>query len=356
MKTKLKIILLGVIFLAVLISFFYHREKEPKPATATQISNANATFEQNTLLSTVDQQQTNVNTEPSAAAAALQPSQNNSVTPQNKFRALVENKNTLINFWGLVVDQDGNPLEGVKINGNTRTWYVTDTLGFDSRFPKVSATSDAKGKFEILNASGDDLTLKMEKSGYQLEPNAKLGFGYHTSERFSANPNSPIVFKMWNTNIHEQLITGEKRFHIVPDGRPYTIDLIKGTIAESGEGNLKVWIKYQTNVTGSQLYDWSSEIDATNGGLLQETNAYSSMYSAPVEGYIPTFQYPSHPQQIKVGQRGSTRPLRFYVKLRNGQEYGRITIELIAPYNDQIPGMIHVQYAINPTGSRILKP
>jgi hypothetical protein len=161
---------------------------------------------------------------------------------------------------------------------------------------------------------------------------------------------------MWKTNVHEQLITGTKRFHIVPDGRPYIIDLLKSTIAESGEGDLKVWIKYQADVIGGQMYDWSSEIAVINGGLLQGTDAYSSMYSAPIEGYIPTFQYPQHPQQIKSGQRGSTRPLRFYVKLRNGQEYGRVTIELIAPYNDQIPGMINLQYVINPTGSRILRP
>jgi hypothetical protein len=32
-----------------------------------------------------------------------------------------------------------------------------------------------------------------------------------------------------------------------------------------------------------------------------------------------------------------------------------LTIELIAPYNDQIPGMIDIQYAINPSGSRILR-
>jgi hypothetical protein len=35
--------------------------------------------------------------------------------------------------------------------------------------------------------------------------------------------------------------------------------------------------------------------------------------------------------------------------------YGRASIEIMAYYNKQIPGLIHLQYAINPTGSRILK-
>jgi hypothetical protein len=252
-----------------------------------------------------------------------------------------------------MIDQDGNPLGGVKITGNTRTWYVTGTLNFDSHFPEFNTESDVNGKFEIHNASGDVLTIKyLEKEGYEPEPGALRGFGYNTSERFSPDPNNPIIFKMWKTNIHERLITGDKRFHIVPDGRTYVIDLAKGTIAESGEGDLKVSIKYPQQVIRGQLYDWLSEIDVINGGLLEETDPRSSMFSAPIDGCVPSFQYN---QQIKGGQRGSTGQHRFYVKLKNGQEYGRITIELRAPYNDDIPGIIHIQYTINPSGSRILR-
>ena len=330
MKPIIKFILLCTIGLAVLTLWFHHREIDLKPSVAAQISNTNTLSEQNVLASRAGKQQTNTNTGASAIAAATKPTQTNSVTLQEKFRALVENKNTAINFWGLVIDQDENPLGGVTISGNTRTWYVTDTLGFDSRFPKVSAVSDANGKFSILNASGDDLTIKIQKTGYELEPKTKRGFGYNTSERFSANQNSPIVFKMWKTNIHEQLIIGEKRFHVVPDGQPYIIDLMRGTIAKSGEGDLKVWIKYQIKAIGGQLYDWSSGIDVIDGGLLEENDAFSSMYFAPVGGYSPTFQYPEQPQQIRGGQRGSTHSRRFFVKLRNGQEYGRIYIELFA--------------------------
>jgi hypothetical protein len=46
---------------------------------------------------------------------------------------------------------------------------------------------------------------------------------------------------------------------------------------------------------------------------------------------------------------------RFYLTLKNGKEYGRFSVELFAPYNDQIPGLIDIKYAINPSGSRILR-
>jgi len=139
----------------------------------------------------------------------------------------------------------------------------------------------------------------------------------------------------------------------VPDGRPYIIDLLKGTITVSGEGDLKVWVKRPDSIVFGQRYDWSCEVDVVNGGLLEENNRYSSMFSAPADGYVDIFQFE---QKIGSGWGDSTGAKRFYVKLSNGREYGRISIELFAYYNDQIPGMIHLQYAINPTGSRILKP
>jgi hypothetical protein len=157
---------------------------------------------------------------------------------------------------------------------------------------------------------------------------------------------------MWSTNIHEQLITGEKKFHIVPDGRAYFINLTDGTISESGEGDLKVWVKRPDQIAYGKRYDWSCEMDAINGGFLQETDANSSMYSAPADGYVSLFQFE---QKIGSGWGDSTGTQRFYVTLKNGQEYGRISIELYAYYNNQIPGMIRLSYVINPSGSNILR-
>ena len=354
MKNYLKIMLLCAIALSVvLILWLGNREKEPKPTSLAQMSNTNISSAHNFIAPRAEMQQKNTNTIASSANGAPKSSQTNSVTSEEEIRPLVEDKNVPINFWGAVVDQDGNPLEGVKIAGYTRTWYMTQTLNFDSRFPEVSAVSDSGGKFEIHDAAGDVLTIKyLKKEGYEPEPGALRGFGYNTAERFSSDPNNPIVFKMWRTNIHEQLIVGDKRFHIIPDGRAYVIDLAKGTIAESGGGDLKVWIKYPEQVARGQLYDWLSEIVVIDGGILEETDPYSSMFSAPVGGYIPSFQYN---QQIKGGQRGSTGSHRFYLSLQNGQKYGRITIEIRAPYNDDIPGLVHIQYAINPSGSHVLR-
>jgi len=356
MKTNLKIILLCAVFLVIILILWLTRgENELKPSSLSQFPATNIPSAHLPAISQTNGQQTNKGT--TAIPSITNSSQLNPPAPERTLQTLVEGKNKSIDFWGMVMDQDGNPLPGVKVIGNTRTWYVTATMNFDSRFPEFSAVSDSGGKFEIHNVSGDVLTIKsLQDEGYEPEPGALRGFGYNTSERFSSDPNNPIILKMWKTNIHAQLIVGKKRFHIVPDGRMYVINLAKGMINESGEGDLKVWIRYQASSASEHLYDWSSEIDVINGGLLQETDDYSSMYLAPIDGYTPIFHYPQHPQQIRSGQRGSTGTKRFYVMLNHGQEYGRITVELVAPYNDQIPGMIDIQYVVNPSGSRFLKP
>lgn len=260
-------------------------------------------------------------------------------------RETLGQKNVPIDFYGQVIDQDSNALPGVQIHAYIRHWELTDNA--ISRPIRIEKETGADGRFEISGETGDGLNIEsIQKNGYEAEP---------TGNSFGSSAGSfenPVIFKMWSTNIHEQLITGEKKFQIVPDGRQYMIDLTEGTIAESGTGDLKVWVRYPAEVVPGQLYDWSSEIDAVNGGFSEETNLNSAMYFAPVDGYTPVFQYN---QQIKGGQYGSTGKHRFYVMLNSGKEYGQIAIDLYAPYNDQIPGLIRLSYAINPSGSRILR-
>ena len=265
------------------------------------------------------------------------------------YRHAANAANVPINFCGQVIDQDSNALSAVVVKVLI---MHADVVGpgiaptGPGPFP-LERVTDAHGRFEINGVTGNGFGLdSIEKPGYEAEL-TRRGFG-STEGSFTA----PVIFKMWNTNIHEQLISGHKSFDIVPDGRPYLIDLTTGAISESGPGDLKAWIKYVAPSTRGQLSDWSCEIDAINGGLLEANEFFDFMDSAPTEGYIPAFKLQ---QQIKGGQRGSIGQRRFYVRLHNGQEYGRIEIGLYAPFNDQTPGLISLSYAINPSGSRILR-
>ena len=269
---------------------------------------------------------------------------------------MMEKNNQSRDFYGKVIDQDGNPLANVSVIGelvlNNKTYGSVE-------LQKYNTTTDSGGLFEFTGLHGAGLGITISKPGYE---NEWKNDAYENPSGGQSSPSDRAIYRMWSTNIHEQLITGNKSFKIVPDGRPYFIDLTTGSISESGTGDLKVWIQYTNQPVRGQLYDWSAGIEVIKGGLSEMPQAAINsgfleepsipMYSAPENGYTPSFQLQ---QQIKGGQSGEIGNRYFYLLLNDGKEYGKMSINLFAPYNDKIPGMIRLSYAINPSGSRILR-
>lgn len=344
MRLQFTIFLL-IIVAAILALVFWHKPIQRAaipPAPQTAVQSTNPSVENASVASQ------NVSNISSSTTPAANQKSSVAVDPRSPegVKQYIESQNAPIVFYGKVIDQDSNALAGAKVKIGIRHWTMPDpaVLLAGSKEIYLEQTSDADGRFKFDGATGDGFGVGITKDGYELEQN-KYGSGPK-----AGSVENPVIFKMWSTNIHERLIGGEKTFHIIPDGRPYFINLTGGTIAESGAGDLTVWVKRPARITQGQRYDWSCEVDITNGGLLSTSD--SAMYLAPTEGYIPSFQFE---QTIDSGWGDSTGPRRFYVMLNNGREYGRFTIELYAYYNAQIPGLIRLSYAINPSGSRILR-
>ncbi|HEV2691837.1 MAG TPA: hypothetical protein VG347_02975 [Verrucomicrobiae bacterium] len=262
-----------------------------------------------------------------------------------------ENYHKPIEFYGQVIDQNSEPMPNVKIKASVTQEQMTRPLASGSypianNIVKLEKETTADGRFEITGEWGSALDIdSIEKTGYEAEPTVR------SHENKEGSPNNPVIFKMWTTNIHEQLVGGSKSFEIVPDGKPYFINFKDDTISQSVEGDLKVWIQYTNQPVRGQLYDWSAEIDVIDGGLLEEPLG-SPMFEAPTDGYVPSFVWKN---QIKGGQRGQIGDRQFYLQFKNGSEYGQMSINLYAPFNDQTPGLIRLSYTINPSGSRVLR-
>lgn len=104
------------------------------------------------------------------------------------------------------------------------------------------------------------------------------------------------------------------------------------------------------------------QIEVVNGGLWEVPQAAMNsgfsdepaipMYEEPADGYVSSFSLKT---QIKGGQSGEIGNRYFYLRLKDGNEYGRMSINLFAPYGYLHPGLIRLSYAINPSGSRILR-
>jgi hypothetical protein len=259
-------------------------------------------------------------------------------------------------FYGKVIDQDGNPLAGASVTGEL---VLNDGSYGGIQVKKHNTVTDSGGLFEFTGLHGAGLGVTISKPGYE---NEWKNDAYKSPNGGRSSPTDRTIYKMWSTNIHEALITGNKSFEAVPDGRPYFINLTDGTISESAGGDLKVWIQYTNQPVRGQLYDWSAGIEVINGGLWEVPQAAMNsgfigeppfaMYSAPEDGYVSSFQ---HSGQIKGGQSGEIGNRFFYLHLNNGKEYGRMSINLFAPYGRLHPGLIRISYAINPSGSRILR-
>lgn len=265
-----------------------------------------------------------------------------------EIRSQVVSQNIPIEFHGKIVDQEDKPLPDVNVRASIRHWEVVSPIAFGAHGQMISgeATTASDGRFLIQGMTGDSVAIQaIEKLGYELEP-THLTYGA-TSGSFE----TPIIFRMWATNIHEQLIADTKSFPIIPDGRRYFIDLEKGVISESGGGTLKISVKRPNGVNLGQKYDWSGTIEVLDGGLQAATNS-PSKYIAPADGYAARFV---HEQKVGSGWGDSTGKKEFFVNLNNGQLYGFITIELFAYYNNKSPGMVRLRYVLNPSGSRILR-
>jgi hypothetical protein len=254
----------------------------------------------------------------------------------------LESGNVPLDFYGQTVDQDGNVLPGVHIHIVVRHW----TASLNGTSLPLDRTSDANGNFDIHGVTGDGFDVEsMTKEGYEFEMTHR-GYG-----PVGGAPSTPIIFKFWRNDIKEPLVTGSKTFHLIPDGRLYSIDITNGIIMEGtqSKADLLLWVKRPEQIVWGKRFDWSCEMQTVGGGMHEAEQSDPLMYVAPQDGYSNSFHF-----DAGNGWPDETGDKHFFLQLKDG-EYGRVMIDIYAYYNKQIPGLIRIQYAINPTGSRILR-
>lgn len=339
------LILLGSVLLLLTGTWLFHRRPvaiEPRataPSAEPRPDAARPDARTRSAMSAPDRQST------AAAPGNLDPLQ-----------TAAEGLNVSLNFWGKAVDPMGTPLSAVTVRARIRKWQLMGTRNIFATFEKTNLLTGTDGRFVIGGARGDVLTIEaLEKAGYEAEPGALRGYGYNSSARFTPDPKHPVVFRMWPQASKEPLVSGEKVFNLTPDARIYTLDLLKGSLKEGADdlGHLQVWIQRPLDVKFGQKYEWAFGLRAIHGGLCEELDQASSMWLAPETGYNPAYEWkqPSTPDGWSDGVANK----RFFVKVQNGQICGRIAIEVYSQYGSSTDGRFLVNYAVNPSGSRILR-
>jgi hypothetical protein len=269
--------------------------------------------------------------------------------------AFLNQKNGRIDFWGLVVDQDDKPLQGVEIAMHVRQWKFA--LGMDANFPKFTRRTDAQGQFSLLDTAGDSLTIdEVLAPGYRLPPQGINGgsrnFPYHgMSVTFSPDPRNPVVIHMWKSKGAAAMInysTGGPSLFV--DGTPIFYDLTTGKKVEQG-GHLEVRLfRDPKDAWGNKRngFSWRTEISVPGGGLLWREDPFG--YEAPADGYVPT---------LVMGQEANDPAWKsriqgqFYFRTAEGY-YGRIEFQQNTDAQPP-PCPFYITCYLNPSGSRNLE-
>jgi hypothetical protein len=249
-----------------------------------------------------------------------------------------------LDLYGLVVDQSGQPVGGVKVNGQ-----VLLATGIDPNDDQGLPTeTDDHGRFAV-HAHGINIGVAFEKTGYLYDP--KLS-ALRPDNYFKSDPTHPVVFTVWKARGAEPTISQSRVYGLVPDGRTYTIDLQDGskTEGDTGAGDLLVTITRPPGVLNtSQEFDWTFSMTAVGGGFIKTDDIY--LNEAPAAGYqnkVTVTMSASVPAQWDSKFQGT-----YYLQSRGGQVYGHIQIEVISDADDT--AILKIDSLVNPGASRDLE-
>jgi hypothetical protein len=247
-----------------------------------------------------------------------------------------------IKFYGKVVDQDGQPISGVRIR-----YGWNDISGSNERFDQ----SDAQGMFSIENIQGKLLSVRLERQGYHAVNNGFRSFEYAAffePDYHEPDPKNPVVFQMLKKGPSEPMIhCGPTLLGARNDGTSTSFDLITGRRAAADSGDIAVRITKGPKT--SNRFDWTATVEGKGGtGLIESNDEF--MVTAPADGYQPRWTF---------GQKATDREYqaqvqtKFYVKTGDGK-YARIEMRIIPEYNKT--AAVDLTVYLNPTpGSRNLE-
>jgi hypothetical protein len=256
-------------------------------------------------------------------------------------------ENVPVHFYGKVVDQSGQPVEGAKIS---LLMVISLVEQYDTATQPVTLQTDQKGNFTLAGYTAYGITkITVAKEGYELSKKTILSYKFGIIPTYTPDPKNPVVFRMWKKAGNEKLISSAWRGKVACDGTTNRFDLVNGS--QGNDGNLKITctrtpLNYER--TNGPSFAYKFEITLTDGSIQATEDEFT--YLAPETGYRPSVtieRKPGDPQwRAGVDQE-------FYVKTADGH-YGRIFVTWDAGHRPS-PTILKWDCSINPTGSRNLE-
>jgi hypothetical protein len=242
-----------------------------------------------------------------------------------------------IDFYGKLEDQFGNPVVGADIKGSIRV-----IGGVRQGTDWLTTTSDANGLFQF-HGKGQDISTMPSKKGYAL---ASLNGGGNYSmlapeeERANPDPSNPVVIKMWKLQGAEPLLSINQQYRLRYTDAPINFDLLTGKIVPAG-GDVKLTVNRSPGViSGRNRLDWSVQIEAVDGGVMDSSGRERVTYTAPKDGYQSsmTFIFSANAPYKWFGGFNQG----FIVMSRNAQVYSKVGLSF--DINDAPDGFMSITF------------
>jgi len=247
-----------------------------------------------------------------------------------------------INVYGKVIDQYGQPVVGANVKGGTLLYVSIDKSGGQEIF----TITDDQGRFSFTGLHGARFGFDLEKSGYEYDPRKYLDWW----DSYKPDANNPAIFTMWKLKGAEPMVHIEAHCGLAGDGTVTGFDLLTGKKASDSGDVVIGFVRNPVNIDRSKPFDWTLTLQISGGGLIPIESVYAN--EAPAEGYQSS---------VIVNMTASEKNWSpsfvqsYYFKARNGQIYGKITVNLMANYQPP-PTRFEIEIFTNPKpGSRNLE-
>lgn len=266
------------------------------------------------------------------------------VSRREQLKNLIETNDNRINFFGVVTDTEGKPLEKVQVSWEiVKSGSFAPSLGLPTG-SRGTAKTDSNGRFTIVNESGATIGIEsLNYLGYHNIDNAPRSFGYGNAEPHKPDILKPIRFvmakdggqrsKKVNIPLKFDWDGLPKEFEIGPKGFPDKIILIPTRELLKSNG---------------RDYNWKIVMKAKDGQLILGNNEAAPL--APNSGYTDNIVL----QNDIEGQRGSKADALLYLKTNSGK-YAELRISAYSDrgLEDSAAGYIDIRW--NPDGGRVFE-
>jgi hypothetical protein len=216
-----------------------------------------------------------------------------------------------INFYGKVVDENEQPVEGAAAHFKWTDLSANGTSEYQT-------VSDAAGLFAMENQKGKRLSVTVSKAGYYSAADARLAsFEYANpyDGKFTPDPNRPVILHLRKKGDTELLLTRNVRF-IVPHGEtPSGFDPVRCKMSPDGPMLFALSAIATNEFQATHL---RLQIQIRGGGIQIAEGEFA--FEAPEDGYQVTLEFGN--AEVPLNQWPSELQCYFY--FGEPRRYGRL--------------------------------